>query len=176
MTRFESWSSWLYSLVSNLQLCGMYVNLWIKSASGIYNFILISKTLFSHANTLVFYLYFISFFPIIVSWLFQFQGYFILLLIRTCGLGSHFMEEENFLFCCHDFLAATKRARQRGLQPYLHPFESFQWLMSVYKRSSRCFRIRSVDRTEEIQNILCRRYHRGLSGGLRSSLQRKICY
>ena len=36
VTRCQDWSSWLYSLVSNLQLFTFYGIMWIESASDIY--------------------------------------------------------------------------------------------------------------------------------------------
>ena len=46
VTRCQSWSSWLYNLVSNFQLYTIYVIMWIKCARDIYISSFILKTLF----------------------------------------------------------------------------------------------------------------------------------
>ena len=43
VTKCQNWSSWLYSLVSNLQLFSIYAIMWLETASLIYIYSLSSK-------------------------------------------------------------------------------------------------------------------------------------
>ena len=61
MTKCQNWSSWLYSLVSNLLLFTIYDVTWIESASDIYISLFISKTLLFLQNYFMILSYFIFF-------------------------------------------------------------------------------------------------------------------
>ena len=90
VTRCQDWSSWLYSLVSNLQLFTFYGIMWIESASDIY----ISFIYFENFGILQNYFMILSYF---ISFLFVFKVILYYSLYGITTVGSHSESMKNLL-------------------------------------------------------------------------------
>ena len=94
VTRCQDWSSWLYSLVSNLQLFTFYGIMWIESASDIYISFIYFENFGILQNYFMILSYFISFY---FSFLFVFKVILYYSLYGITTVGSHSESMKNLL-------------------------------------------------------------------------------
>ena len=133
-----------------------------KVCSDIYIILFISKTLLFHTIISLFFT---------INLLFQ--DHIVLFLMWFLTFTWPFWKRRKIAAI---LLAATGKARQRGLQPYLHPLETFKWLMSGNKHSSLCFKPRGIDWSNESRQSRRRCLQRGLNGRLKAGFEGKFCY
>ena len=125
VTRRQDWSSWLYSLVSNLQLCTSYVIMWIETASYIYivfnyfeNFVILQ-------NCLIILSYFISFY---FSFLFVFKVILYYSLYGITTVGSH-SESMKYLLLSYWLLRTWRTAWLSAISSPTWEFLSGWWVL-----------------------------------------------
>ena len=133
--KIEDWSSWLYSLVSKLQLCNVSIDMLRKSVRNSY-IKLIQK--------IRYFLPFIFYF----HWYYCFKVILLLSLYGFLSLGGHFEERKVDVI----LLSACGETRQRGHQPYLHLLENLNWFVSFKKHSVKS--LMDSCRFEEISKLL----------------------